>query len=210
MQAGSCPLGPRAAAAAWQPERCPPVAARDQQWCGTSARGCSRATGAHPRAVPGKAAAGHEPTGPGRAQSWQRIYQIQPAPAPLPICGAHAAPRAPSGKGAYRCRPPPETPSPAPTRQSSEHVSERARDQRAFPRKREVLSAVRTWGFSAVQSGKPNLYKMLGAGLLWGNQRGSTDAPETWLGVWLDAFLSVSCHRCLGLFWGLLMQKPKL
>lgn len=73
-----------------------------------------------------------------------------------------------------------------------------------------MLSAVRTWGFSAVQSGKLNLYKMLGAGLLWGNQRSSTDAPETWLGVWLEVFLLVACHRYLGLFLGLLMQKPKL
>lgn len=52
----------------------PPVAARAQQWCGTSARGCSRATGAHPRAIPGKAAVGQElaadlpnPAGPSAA-----------------------------------------------------------------------------------------------------------------------------------------------
>lgn len=64
----------------WPQGRClaagavPPVAARAQQWCGTSARGCSRATGAHPRAIPGKAAVGQElaadlpnPAGPSAA-----------------------------------------------------------------------------------------------------------------------------------------------
>lgn len=196
---GELPLGPRAAAA-WQPERCHLWQPEPSSGVGPAHVGAAEPRGLTPGPSRGRRQWG---------RSWQRIYQIQPAPAPLPICAAHAAPCTPSGKGAYRCRPPPETPSPAPTRQSSEHVSERARDHRAFPRKREVLSAVRTRGFSAVQSGEPNLYKMLGAGL-WGNQRGSTDAPETRLGVWLDAFLSVACHRCLGLFWGLLMQKPKL
>lgn len=33
---------------------------------------------------------------------------------------------------------------------------------------------------------------------------------ETTLGIWLGAFLSVACCRYLGLFGGLLLQKPQI
>lgn len=206
---GELPLGPRAAAAAWQPERCHLWQPEPSSGVGPAHVGAAEPRGLSPGPSRGRRQRGMSQlgrAGPRAGSGFTKSSRPQRRSLSVQCTRLHAPLR---GRVVYRCPPPPETPSPAPTRQSSEHVSERARDHRAFPRKREVLSAVRTRGFSAVQSGEPNLYKMLGAGL-WGNQRGSTDAPETRLGVWLDAFLSVACHRCLGLFWGLLMQKPKL
>lgn len=87
---GELPLGPRAAAAAWQPERCHLWQPEPSSGVGPAHVGAAEPQGLTPGPSRGRRQWG---------RSWQRIYQIQPAPAPLPICAAHAALCAPSGKG---------------------------------------------------------------------------------------------------------------